>query len=341
MLLISGLYFIFANWFICSQVGHECSACMVVSPDSVSISNDIQIKGIEEFQLVPKVIDFTINNAIPDTGYFFPIFLNHVKSVIKQKSLVITGHYFDTEENPTTYENLGIARADAVKQILLEKGIDETKIELTASKESNLETMEVLPNPSFSIAWVKSQQLNSDTQKNLENIMGTVYPDTSDKQANAHPVAATKIIDSLIINEETSKEDIKEKLKEEKKVVVDPNSKVERLKDKVILYFPFNSIKIKNYKDVDVYLTELAALLKEHKNYKVVLTGHTDDRGSVFANNRVAHRRAKIIRDILKRKGVSRSQIATESKGSSMPLLPNTSKANRKKNRRVEVSVIK
>ena len=338
ILLVTGIYFVFADWFISTQVGHECASCVIPEDTLTTSQPKISIEGIEEFQLVPKIIDFSFNSAVPDTGYFFHVFLDYIRSVENEKTLIITGSYFDSEENSTNYENLGIARADAVKQLLLSKGIQESIIELASEKKSNIENVTELPNPSFSIEWVDNK-VGDEHQAQLESIMSTVYPDSPSLSTNENPVEEEK-------NAGEEKEDVKlEKSEtidlEKTDSISKENSKVEKKSDKVILYFPFNSIKIKNYKEVDNYLSELAKELNDDKDLKVLLIGHTDDRGSIFANNRVAHRRAKIIRDILKKKGVSRSQIATESKGSTDPIAPNNSKANRNKNRRVEVIIIK
>ncbi len=335
ILIATGLYFVFANWFICSKVGHVCSSC-IVETSKIAENNPV-VKGIEEFNLVPKVIDFSMNSAVPDTGYFFHVFLEHVESVVEHKTLVIVGQYFDSEENGTTYENLGIARADEVKQILLSKGIDENDIEIVSEKKTNLDNLNILPNPSFQINWIDKIQkpINSETdlavQGRLENQMGSIYPEIVEKDSNL-TITEKELKDNLEIQEKKKETVIpKEKLSE---------SKVEKLENKVVLHFPFNSARINHYKEVNAYLTDLAEKMKNNKKMKVLLTGHTDDKGTVFANNRVAHRRAKIIRDVLRKKGVPRAQIATESKGSANPLVPNTSKKNRQKNRRVEVLVI-
>ena len=329
ILIATGLYFVFANWFICSKVGHVCSSCMD-APSIVIVNPDVE--GIKEFNLVPNVIDFSMNSAFPDTGYFFHVFLNHIESVVDHKTLVIIGEYFDTEENGTPYENLGVARADEVKQLLLSKGIAEKDIEIASEKKSNVDNLDELPNPSFQIKWIDKILVTSNSERNDQSSLeNQKNPEIIEKDSSI-TYTNNELSDNLEIQ-------VKKKTEEKSKEKVS-DSKVEKLSNKVVIYFPFNSTKIKNYKDLDAYLSELADRMKSNKKLKVMLTGHTDSKGSVFANNRVAHRRAKIIRDILHEKGVSRKQIATESRGSTDPMVANTSKKNRQKNRRVEVFVI-
>jgi OmpA-OmpF porin, OOP family len=44
------------------------------------------------------------------------------------KKIIVTGHYTTDEKNGTAFDNLGFARADALKQILVSKGINATNI---------------------------------------------------------------------------------------------------------------------------------------------------------------------------------------------------------------------
>ena len=64
-----------------------------------------------------------------------------------------------------------------------------------------------------------------------------------------------------------------------------------------------------------------------------------DSDGEETSNFTLAERRAKVIRDILRKKGVPRAQIITESKGETEPTAPNDTDTNRRLNRRVEVKL--
>ena len=105
------------------------------------------------------------------------------------------------------------------------------------------------------------------------------------------------------------------------------------------IYFPFNSTTKELDDQVDDYLDQLALRIKQ-SGEKVLITGYTDDIGSSETNDKLGLRRAKKIRDILRAKGVNRSQIFTETKGESDPLVPNSSEQNRRKNRRTVVKVL-
>lgn len=106
-----------------------------------------------------------------------------------------------------------------------------------------------------------------------------------------------------------------------------------------LIYFPFNSTQKEVDPAIDTYLKGLAERLKNGTE-KVLITGHTDDRGDEEANYKLGERRAKVVRDILKRYGVSQDRITTESKGETEPAEPNGTERGWRMNRRTVVKII-
>src|SRR5258705_8263747 len=86
-------------------------------------------------------------------------------------------------------------------------------------------------------------------------------------------------------------------------------------------------------------LLRLADLLREHTDYKVKVTGHTDYVGSNPYNQRLGMRRAEAVRDFLVKYGASAGQITTETSGKTAPEVPNATKEGRFMNRRVTLAV--
>ena len=103
--------------------------------------------------------------------------------------------------------------------------------------------------------------------------------------------------------------------------------------------FPYNSSIKDADPSIDVYLDRLAEELKK-TGKKVTLTGHTDSDGEVDANMRLGRQRARMIRQILRDKGVSRNQITIESRGEAEPVDTNETEDGKHNNRRVEVRII-
>lgn len=69
----------------------------------------------------------------------------------------------------------------------------------------------------------------------------------------------------------------------------------------------------------------------------VELDGHSDNSGNRLTNRELSRRRALAVQDFFKANGFQESQITVRFHGERYPLVPNTSAANRAKNRRVAV----
>ncbi len=67
------------------------------------------------------------------------------------------------------------------------------------------------------------------------------------------------------------------------------------------------------------------------------IDGHTDDVHDRFYNIELSKRRARAVAAYLQRSGISKKRITTRYHGERYPVVPNTSDANRHKNRRVTV----
>nr|WP_218169209.1 OmpA family protein [Pseudomonas yamanorum] len=71
----------------------------------------------------------------------------------------------------------------------------------------------------------------------------------------------------------------------------------------------------------------------------IELNGHSDNSGNRLTNRDVSRRRALAVMDYFKANGIDESQITLRFHGESYPLAPNTSPANRAKNRRVNIQL--
>jgi OmpA-OmpF porin, OOP family len=76
------------------------------------------------------------------------------------------------------------------------------------------------------------------------------------------------------------------------------------------------------------------------KNYKFVVSGHTDSKGNAAHNKQLSQKRAAVIVRELVTRGVPESEIIALGQGSEKPLVqPDDTEAKRAKNRRYEVQV--
>lgn len=112
---------------------------------------------------------------------------------------------------------------------------------------------------------------------------------------------------------------------------------------------PGDSVKLKVEFDVDSariregsypLLNELIKALKSRQlaGKKVLISGHTDSDYTLEYNQKLSERRAASVKAYLvERGGLDPKLLRTEGWGKTRPLVPNTSPANKQRNRRVEV----
>ena len=84
-----------------------------------------------------------------------------------------------------------------------------------------------------------------------------------------------------------------------------------------------------------------ADIAKRCPSVRFEVNGYTDDIGRRRYNQALSERRAQSVVDYLVAKGVSAARIKATGYGKSDPVVPNSSAANRAKNRRIEFKVVK
>jgi outer membrane protein OmpA-like peptidoglycan-associated protein len=101
------------------------------------------------------------------------------------------------------------------------------------------------------------------------------------------------------------------------------------------VYFDVNkaTIQARSYKLLD----QVASVLKAHQELlKIRIEGHTDSDGADEMNLALSERRCEAVLQYLVDKGVEAERLAPKGYGETKPIAPNTTKANKEKNRRVE-----
>ena len=88
-----------------------------------------------------------------------------------------------------------------------------------------------------------------------------------------------------------------------------------------------------------VILAEIAAILKEYRDYNLRISGHTDSIGSDTANQVLSEKRAAACREFLLATGIRADRISSTGYGESRPKADNSTRAGRQENRRVEFSL--
>ncbi|MEO1207683.1 MAG: OmpA family protein [Pseudomonadota bacterium] len=86
-------------------------------------------------------------------------------------------------------------------------------------------------------------------------------------------------------------------------------------------------------------LDQLVSVAKSCGEVTISIEGHTDSSGSASLNQALSESRAQAVAAYLKQAGLPESRLKAIGYGEAKPLVPNTSRANRAKNRRIEFSV--
>lgn len=84
-------------------------------------------------------------------------------------------------------------------------------------------------------------------------------------------------------------------------------------------------------------LDQVALLLRQQPQLRLLVVGHTDDTGSRAANQALSQQRAESVRDAIVGRGIAPSRLTPAGAGSSTPVADNASESGRALNRRVEL----
>ncbi len=87
------------------------------------------------------------------------------------------------------------------------------------------------------------------------------------------------------------------------------------------------------------YFADLKQYLQTFSEAKVVLTGYTDNRGTIKSNVQLSKNRANNVRQFMIDLGFNEHQLITQFRGSKDPVASNATEAGRIKNRRVEIRI--
>jgi OmpA-OmpF porin, OOP family len=87
----------------------------------------------------------------------------------------------------------------------------------------------------------------------------------------------------------------------------------------------------------DLALNRLAEYLKGNSSTRILIEGHTDNRGSEQYNEELSQRRAQAVATSLESRGVAPDQVQPVGRGKDFPVATNATPEGRQQNRRVEI----
>lgn len=88
-------------------------------------------------------------------------------------------------------------------------------------------------------------------------------------------------------------------------------------------------------------ITKIAALLERYQDKELLISGHTALAGTASSRQKLSEERAEAVAHFLVEMGVRNDyNVYTRGFGAEKPLVPNTTEANRARNRRVEITIL-
>lgn len=88
-------------------------------------------------------------------------------------------------------------------------------------------------------------------------------------------------------------------------------------------------------------LDRIAEMMVKYTNMELLIEGHTDNQGDFKLNMELSENRVKEVKKYLVGKGIDENRLQVKGWGSTKPVASNEIEETRKKNRRVEFTILK
>ncbi|MCP4105417.1 MAG: OmpA family protein [Desulfobacteraceae bacterium] len=135
------------------------------------------------------------------------------------------------------------------------------------------------------------------------------------------------------------KEKSRSKIDEFKKSLNKEARTVELTLEESIVGFEYNRDNLKE-SSLPI-LSDIAEILKEFSEYRIVIVGHTDSKGTNEYNQKLSERRAQSVLKYMSNQGVKSKRMTIIGYGEDRPIAKNTTPEGRAKNRRVEFRLLR
>ena len=130
---------------------------------------------------------------------------------------------------------------------------------------------------------------------------------------------------------------MRQKLADSQAVSVQRQGNNLNLNFKSDLVFDSGSAEVKGASAED--LQQVAKVMNEYPQTRILVAGHTDSTGSNELNQKLSERRANAVKNILVGNGVSSDRIVAVGYGKTQPIASNETAAGRQQNRRVKITI--
>jgi OOP family OmpA-OmpF porin len=246
------------------------------------------------------------------------------------RRLMVIGYYMADESKPAAFENLGLARAENVRQYLVEQGVPQTSLTTQG---------QLLSLPDVRMALTPAGD-------SLMGGLAFAFAGTNEPQSTTRTTPNPTSADNASLTELTTPASVADTI-QKKLPVATLNTETELAAAEkftsvfkpIDLYFKLNGSNYIQTPDTRKFFDEAVQYLKTHKTKKLRLTGHTDNTGNDATNLRLSRNRASDVKTRLRSSGINAAQIVVDAKGETDPKADNGTIAGRRANRRVTVVV--
>lgn len=227
-----------------------------------------------------------------------------------------------------TAEDKYLRAQDEITELKAELAREQRQRELTERDSSNY-----------------SEQIKTLREENarLREEIGKLRSDAEDAKTRLARVEGEKIA----VEKQREQDERASRLRENMPVLMQslkPFGTVRQTERGIVLTLPetyFAGIRDTNFAAAsDVKISNLANVLANSTDYRIVVESHTDNKGTPDELQSLTQNRAQTLLDRLAAGGVEATRIEVKGYGASLPVAPNTTNLNRAKNRRVDVILI-
>ena len=105
----------------------------------------------------------------------------------------------------------------------------------------------------------------------------------------------------------------------------------------ITLYINFETGKADIKPESQSIVDQIGEMLRQNKDLKISVEGHTDNVGSEKSNQLLSENRAKAVMNSLIARGIDKTRLSYKGWGSTKPIADNSTEEGKAKNRRVEI----
>ena len=105
----------------------------------------------------------------------------------------------------------------------------------------------------------------------------------------------------------------------------------------IALYINFETGKADIKSESQSIVDQIAEMLRQNKDLRLSIEGHTDNVGSEKSNQALSENRAKAVMNALIARGIEKLRLSYKGWGDTKPIADNTTEEGKAKNRRVEI----